>query len=248
MSDQRKIIFLHLPKTGGTTLVNMLHQKYGLQQSQIISGDKDSQLREALDKSIPFLHGHFSYQLIELLHEHNYFSATLLRDPVARVISRYVHLQHSDEPRLIEERESYANFKDYLQSNYAQNWQCQMLSGRPHSKADSKTAYQGALQNLHSFDWVGVAENLNEGLLDLSLKLGFKNVYYPYLNRRKSEKLWQTIYKEHAAEIADLNTVDQQLYEAAKKIYLKNKNIPSSALLKMKIKKIFGPSQPKLKV
>jgi len=246
MSDQRKIIFLHLPKTGGTTLVNMLHQKYGLQQSQLIYGDKDSQLRQALDNQIEFLHGHFSFQLIELLREHDYFSATLLRDPVERVISRYVHLQYSEDANLVAERESYKNFEDYLQSFFAQNWQCQVLGGEMHTKADSKISMQGALRNLYTFDWVGVAEHLNEGMLDLSLKLGFENGYYPYLNKRKSKKLWDSLYRDYAQEIAALNKVDQKLYEAAKKLYQKNKKIPHSALMRMKVKGIFGPSEPKV--
>jgi|GEM_PF-1569081 len=248
MSDQRKIIFLHLPKTGGTTLVNMLHQKYGLQQSQLIYSDKDSQLRDALDQQKTFLHGHFSYQLIDLLQEHNYFTATLLRNPVDRVISRYVHLQYAEDANLVAERESYNSFEDYLQSYYARNWQCQVLCGKMHSKADSKGALQGALYNLHLLDWVGVAEKLNEGMLDLSLKLGFTNNYYPHLNKRKSEKLWNELYDGYAEQIAEVNSNDQKLYAAAKKVYQKNKKIPASALIRMKLKEVFGPSQPKLKI
>lgn len=247
MSDQRKIIFLHLPKTGGTTLVNMLHQKYGLQQSQLIYSDKDSQLGEALEKEKAFLHGHFSYQLIETLRDHNYFSATLLRDPVERVISRFVHLQFAKDANLVAERESYKSFEDYLKSFYARNWQCQVLSGKMHSKADSKEVLQRAIENLQRFDWVGVAEKLNEGMLDLSLKLGFGNNYYPHLNKRKSAELWNEIYNDYAEEIATANSNDQQLYAAAKKVYQKNKKIPNSALIRMKLKEVFGPSQPKLK-
>ena len=78
------------------------------------------------------------------------------------------------------------------------------------------------------------------------LKLGFENTYYPYLNKRKSEQLWKELHKEYAEEIASLNENDQKLYDVAKKIYLKNKNIPPRALIRMKLKEILGPSQPKL--
>jgi hypothetical protein len=225
----------------------MLHQKYGLQQSQLIYRDKDSQLRDALNEQKAFLHGHFSYQLIDLLQDHNYFTATLLRDPVERVISRYVHLAFAEDANLVAERESYKNFEDYLKSYYARNWQCQVLCGNMHSKADSKGTLNGALHNLYNLDWVGVSEKLNEGMLDLSLKLGFENSYYPHLNKRKSDQLWKDLYKDYAEDIAEQNANDQKLYAAAKKIYLKNKKIPSSAIIRMKLKEVFGPSQPKLK-
>jgi hypothetical protein len=247
MSDQRKIIFLHLPKTGGTTLVNMLHQKYGLQQSQLINGDKDSQLMHAINHQIPFIHGHFSFQVIKLLRLHDYFSATVLREPVARVISRYVHLQHSEEPRLVAERDTYAGFEAYLESAYARNWQCQVLSGEMHNLDNPKELYEQARQNLRSFDWVGVADDLNEGMLDLSIKVGFENSYYPHLNKRQSEELWDSLYQEYAEKITELNAYDQRLYRDAKRVYARNKSLPKSALIKMKLKGMFGPSQPKVK-
>jgi hypothetical protein len=247
MVDQRKIIFLHLPKTGGTTLVNMLHQKYGLQQSQIIIGDKDSQLRQAINKQIPFIHGHFSFHIIKVLRLHDYFSATVLREPVARVISRYVHLQYSEEPRLVAERHTYAGFEEYLESSYAVNWQCQVLAGNMHDIANPKEMYEQARQNLHSFNWVGVADELNEGMLDLSGKLGFENSYYPHLNKSRSQELGESLYLEFAEEIAERNIYDQKLYSDAKRIYTRNKKLTSSALIKMKIKEVFGPSQPKIK-
>lgn len=240
MSDQRKIIFLHLPKTGGTTLVNMLHQKYGLEQSQIILGDKDSQLLKAINQQIPFLHGHFSFKVLEMLKEHDYFSATLVRQPVERVISRFVHLEFSEEKRLQEERASYKGFEDYLESYYARNWQCQVLKGEMHSDCNSKLSLQAALQNLHSFDWVGTPDKLNEAMLDLSLKLGFENTYYPHLNKRKSRDLWQKLYDDYAPEIADLNKADQRIYEEAQKIYQRRKSIPWKSALKMKAKWALG--------
>jgi hypothetical protein len=247
MSDQRKIIFLHLPKTGGTTLVNMLHQKYGLQQSQLINGDKDSQLRLAVNNEIRFIHGHFSFDIVKLLHPHDYFSATVLREPVARVISRYVHLQYSEEPRLVAERDTYAGFEEYLESSYALNWQCQVLAGNMHNIANPEENYALAQQNLHSFDWVGVADYLNEGMLDLSSKLGFENRYYPHLNKSQSQELGESLFLEFAEEIRERNIYDQKLYAEAKRMYTKNKKLTSSALLKMKFIEMFGPSQPKIK-
>ena len=234
MSDQRKIIFLHLPKTGGSTLVNILHQYYGLEQSALIAGDDKVAVADAVQAGIPFVHGHFSARL--LAGAPGYLKATMLREASDRVISRYVHLAHSKEERLQKEFASYSSFEDFLQSTYADNWQVRMLSGQWHEGRVNEETYVKAVDQLYAMDWVATADQMATAALDLSLKLGFESYYHPHLNTRASQDLWQEINHKYRASIADLNRFDAQLVVEARALYNRNKELPFAKRLKLKLK------------
>lgn len=234
MSNQRKIIFLHLPKTGGSALVNILHQYYGLEHSALIAGDNDPLFERAIKQGTPFIHGHFSSTLLPSAE--GYFSATLLRNASDRLISRYVHLVHSKESRLQEELASYRDFSDFLTSSYADNWQCRMLSGQWHEGRVNEETYMKAVDRLYEFDWVATAGDQPQASLDLSLKLGFESYYQPRLNVRASQKLWQEIEEQYRPDIADLNRFDQQLVLEASALFARRKSISFFQTLKLNLK------------
>ncbi len=237
MSNQRKIIFLHLPKTAGTSLVNILHQEYRLENSALLAGDDQEAITKAIKEEKLFIHGHFSYNLIEKLNDPDYFKATLLRDASDRVISRYVHLAYSKEPRLREEFYRYKSFEDYLESSFADNWQCRMLSGIWHEERVDETVFRKALANLSKFDWIATAEDMPEAALDLSLKLGFESYYQPRLNRRKSEDLWQQVDRDYRLAIESLNAFDQKLVDFARRSYRAKRRIPILKRWKLALKR-----------
>lgn len=223
-----------MPKTGGTSLVNLLHQHYGLAQSRLMVGDEDPAWPQVLAQSTPFIHGHFSFRRME--EAGAYFKASILRHPVERVISRYVHLMHSKEERLIQERQQYAGFEDYLKSPYARDHQAQLLAGVPGTTPLGPKEILRAEQNLLALDWVATLDQMPTAALDLSLKLGFKSYYQPHLNQRQSDQLWQDCAKRYSEEIAHYNQVDFKLYELAKARYQAEEKIPALARLKLWLK------------
>ena len=236
MSDQRKIIFLHLPKTGGSALVNILHQYYGLENSSLIAGDEDPNFKQAIEQEVPLIHGHFS---ANILHQAKaYFKATLLRNASDRLISRYVHIAHSKEERLQKEFASYANFDSFLNSSYADNWQCRMLAGTWHEGKVNEETYMKAVDQLYQFDWVATAADQPQAALDLSLKLGFETYYNPRLNLRASADMWQEINEKHRSNIAELNRFDAQLVKEARAIFKSKRNLPFIKGLKLKLKQL----------
>ncbi len=236
MSDQRKIIFLHLPKTGGTSLVNILHQHYRLENSALLLGDDSENLKRVVQEGKSFIHGHFSTKLIDQTEVHSFFKACLFRDAADRVISRYVHLVNSEEARLKEEFANYTGFEDYLKSSYADNWQCRMLAGLWHEGRVDEQIFDQAKENLNKFDWVARMEDLPEAALDLSLKLGFSNYSKTHLNSRRSEQLWRELDFKHRDEIESLNIWDQKLIAIVGQRYQEKLAIPIMKQLKLKLK------------
>lgn len=234
MSNQRKLIFLHLPKTGGSALVNILHQYYGLPHSALVAGDQDPLFSEAIEKEKPFIHGHFSSALLQ--EADRYYKATMLRNASDRVISRYVHLAHSKEERLQKEFSNYNGFEDFLESSYADNWQSRMLAGIWHKGKVNEESYLKAVDELFKFDWVATAADLPLAALDLSLKLGFESYYNPQVNQRASDEMWQSLNAEYRPQIEALNRFDVQLVKEAKARFKRELKVPYWKRLKLALK------------
>lgn len=85
--------FLHIPKTGGTSLTNLIDSFY--KKSEILP----YQLPEELVKhwpvnlnNIKLIRGHFGYGIHHIFGRNNLRYFTLLRDPIKRVISSYKHI------------------------------------------------------------------------------------------------------------------------------------------------------------
>ncbi len=95
----RPVVFLHIAKTAGTSIVHFFQQR--LAADQICShGDflrfpKDRASFESQLRRYQFVSGHFGYSDVASLLEESY-AFTFLRDPVDRVLSLYKFCMHAD--------------------------------------------------------------------------------------------------------------------------------------------------------
>lgn len=116
---KQTILFLHIPKSAGTTLTTCLTENYYNKEDAVVDASPNERLRKFYeggifyypegfykspaenvpDYSIPFLSqpglqvvtGHFSYGVHKHIQSESGY-ITMLRDPVERVISLYYHL------------------------------------------------------------------------------------------------------------------------------------------------------------
>ena len=98
----RPIVFLHITKTAGTSIVHFF-RKYMQPDSICSHGDflqmaSSREQRQELLKSYQFVSGHFGYDEVAALIPEAY-SFTFLRDPVDRVLSFYQFCMHPDMQR-----------------------------------------------------------------------------------------------------------------------------------------------------
>jgi hypothetical protein len=106
-------IFMHIQKTAGTTLVNLVRSTYGndniISHGDYLHGINHSPMKchfmvnnQALADfyCVPFLSGHFGYDFTKRYMEGRY-SFTFLRDPVERVLSFYYYCRNQ-KPDLFE--------------------------------------------------------------------------------------------------------------------------------------------------
>src|SRR5262245_57134001 len=88
IDDQIHLIFLHLPKTGGTSLHHHFSQAF---EPHLICPERFSRLdllpRQELSQ-YRYFSGHYTFAQVSLVPEARYI-VTVLRDPIERVVSNY---------------------------------------------------------------------------------------------------------------------------------------------------------------
>jgi hypothetical protein len=226
---ERAVIFLHIPKTAGTTISDIIERSYlpkNLYSRYEISPDRYviefEQIPEAKRKEFKIIQGHLYFGIHKLLPQPStYF--TILRDPVERVISDYYyirrHKKHPFHQTLISEQMSLEDL--IIRGEYhPDNCQTRYLSGVGKSISHgqcTQEALELAKKNLSEyFSVVGILEEFDKTLLILQKRFGWKNIFYTIQNQTKQRLLKDRISEETLSLIHKYNQMDLQLYDYAK--------------------------------
>jgi hypothetical protein len=230
------LVFMHIPKTGGTTLNNILMKNYRYRMDsyggdffpRYFPDEFVSLVRtpEADDSRRPvFFTGHIdvSNDLFRYMPE-RYVVITMLRDPVDRIISHYrFHSTLSDSPLGIEIAGG-LNILDYF-DRFREAIPLQYESLVPRNdKAPQSNSKQvdEALRNLESnISLFGLQEEFDAFVISLARLLGLPHINYSALNQTPPTPVKVT--SKQAAKLRELLALDIAFYEAAAKLYRKRK-------------------------
>lgn len=225
-------VFMHIPKTGGTTLCNILSRKYknSVRIRSVHTIVPDS-IKYKAQLPEPFLlEGHLNYDEVKDISGN--FVFTFLRSPVSRVISHYYFLKEIPSNEFNE----YLNRADTtIESFYAQktkrdidNCLVRYLSGRHKDFGTiDEQDYLLALHNLeHKINFFGLQEYYDESLIMLGKKLGWNLPVYRKKNQTNKKDL---VSEETLQFLKKANKWDIMLYEQAKVIFMQKMNEMSAA-------------------
>lgn len=225
-------IFIHIPKTAGTTLMRIMERSYPRQRiyrsrdAHFVSIDHFAGLPQAQRQSYDLLSGHMPYGV----HPHvprpyRYF--TMLRDPVERVISYFYFIRTHPEHYLHEQvnaaEMSLETFVRRRQSIMVDNLQTRFVSGawvEPiYGACDAETLAR-AQENLRdNIVLVGLTERFDESLLLLRRRLGWRNIYYTRHNVTQRRPSRDQLPASAIAAIAADNQLDAALYAYAETLF-----------------------------
>lgn len=180
-------VFLHLPKTGGTSVRTALRWICGWRgvyttQTNVEDPERIAQKLGNEDRK-QLVRGHLTYGL----HEHieskcRYF--TLARDPVSRVISLYYYIKRGWP----ESEAASMSLEEYIQSDhhaYAFNDQVRRLAGPPYSDDPMDSALlERAMDHLDHNIVSGVTERFDQSLVLFYCRLGWSR--FPFYVRTKT--------------------------------------------------------------
>ena len=222
------LIFLHVPKTAGNTMKNVLAHQYRRQSIHMLEKDFQFEPFSALDaktrSTFAVIWGHMGFGIHRFVPVPSFY-ITFLREPVDRVVSAYYHsITRPDFPRYEEMIRDEITLDTYLTSGRfinADNMQTRMISGTglgvPRGKCD-RGMLDAAKNNLDQFfRFVGVTE-----LFDATLMLMWKGLHWKlpfYLRQNVTERRPNIpdIDPKLRNKIATFNEFDMELYAYARR-------------------------------
>ena len=237
------VIFMHIQKTAGTTLVNLLKRFYG-EKNCMSHGDHLAGFAECANPETffskenilaayqhkKFISGHFGYSFCSAFMDGRY-SFTLLRDPADRILSLYYYWR--SQPR--EGYHVYAlahdnSLKDFLLLGFERHgvmthiWNAQMWQlAHGYCRADRKCLWTFkpeelqamALRNIKTFSFVGTVENFKNCRDEILNALGIANPEDdPVDNAGPSRPDIDALDKSIRAILRKLTAFEQPIYDS----------------------------------
>ncbi len=225
--DKKNLIFIHIPKTAGSTLNKIIKSQFPNKSIFKIDASKEEKSIEELKKlnkkdrnKIRCVMGHMNFGIHKHLPRPSEY-ITVLRNPVDRIISLYYFiLRKQDHPlheRLVATNMSLEDFvNDESIAFNIQNVQARMLSGK---KVETVTQLNLAQKNLKKhFVAVGITERFDDSLVLFSEKLGWEVNEYKSINVTQNRPQRSEIPQHIVQLIEAKNAFDMELYEFADRL------------------------------
>jgi hypothetical protein len=219
-------IFLHIPKTGGMTLYQVLEQNFPAESIWKVPARGEDEFRslpEERRRRFRCIMGHAWFGIHDSI-PNPFFYITMLRDPVERLISQYYHAMRDEGTelhRMIMERK--LTLEEFLQSglDIFYNQQTRLIAGRkgvkmarrktrqapPHIRFQHPVLLEEAKQNMRKFfRFVGLVEKYDESLLVLKKEIGLDRIYY--FRENVTRRIKEQIPSSLRDEILNINRLD----------------------------------------
>ena len=222
-------IHLHIPKTGGTTLRDIIQRQYQSEKILMIPKLEESEniLKEVSTskiKQLKLIQGHLKYGI------HNHFQRrakyfAIIRDPISRVLSTYYYvLSQKNNPQNLSTSNNQMTIYDFVQSGvnpFLINGQTQLISGKTgdidNPIIESEELFSLAKENIENdFLFLGITEMFDETILILKNMLGWHMPYYSIANRTKKKPNYDAVNPTIISFIKEHNQLDIKLYNITK--------------------------------
>ncbi len=231
LSDNLKIAYFHIPKTGGQTFRSILNNQFSDCKRMIVNNEAEatrfSTRKQEEMVSLDLIEGHFGYDHIpNIPRRFIYFS--LMRNPIDRVISQFNHLMNLETgiqsaSKMRQESWSLTDFVDNNDPGLVPlvNAHTFFLGGYlelvKRGISDWNILFEQAVRNLISnFHFVGILERFDEGLIYLQEHYNFKTLYE---NKGVTPETAKTKVSEEDLEVLEKHlTPDIELYNLAVKM------------------------------
>ena len=224
--DRKALIFLHIPKTAGTTLNRIIEWQYS--PFEIFTMDpyriratpeRFKSLPEGRRRRLRVVRGHMFYGIHECLPQGGtYF--TMLRDPVARALSAYYFiLRRPLNPLHRKVKKERLSIEDCIRLfPQRHNLQCRLIAGVKDacSRGDERLLDMAKEHLTKSFSAVGICERFEESLMLMATTFDWE---IPFYRNCKVSKTRPQTNPGTVEMIRDHNRLDVELYEFGRSLF-----------------------------
>lgn len=232
--QRRPALFMHIQKTAGTALMQVMAAHYG--EGNYISHDDYLTKSPADIARLPFVAGHFGHAYAAPLLPGRY-GFVFLRDPVERLLSFYsfclTHYSSQNEDffrlarsvpfdRFLEMAADSPN--DFSQVWNNQTWMLAHGWGVAGCFDDfsEEDLVRLAIRHLDDFAYVGFTETFHDDVLNILHDLGIRNPPPPERHNSSPHRLSVDMLPTATRRLADrLTALDRHVYEHAWSAYLR---------------------------
>lgn len=233
---EKRIFFFHIMKTGGTTLSSLLDKQFDT--SQICPARHWYELEKIpLDELLKYkiFRGHFNFAQLSSFPEFP-FAVTLIRNPIDRVISEYLHWQDAPE-QFLNWHPEYGKILhlakklpilEFIRNedetgffvNNRQTYQLAISHSMPRVpvKMSPGDLLDGARENLAKFQLVGTIETIEKMVDVLCFHFGWMPSSIIPTTRARDKVSRIDMSSELRDELAERNSLDLKLYEYANEL------------------------------
>lgn len=212
-------IFIHIPKSGGTTLSSIIRANLGpldIQDHESLGGrpQRLEDLSSHQKAHVRGVMGHYYYGVHEHFPDRIYRYFTMLRRPIERVVSSYSFLRNYPGYEPVRDMTITQFVDSYPEAN---DLQTRMLAGL--HDCDERGWYRShldkALANMETFSGVGVTERFAESVLLIGEELGWTDLNYTVENVTPNRLSVAALSADDVEYIRAANRLDEILYRRA---------------------------------
>src|SRR5438552_9070929 len=231
-APSQTVIFLHIPKTGGTTFHRILERHFARNQTLTFDGrhhrdeiERFAKLPEPQRARHRLIKGHLYFGFHRLVPGNSTY-LTFLREPVARALSFYSYARSNSDHylyrSLTEERLELRTLLERGTTAELFNLQTRMIAGDQGNldRPLDRSALERAKQNLQTnFCLVGLTEEFDASLILLSRTFDWSLPFYVKKNVSRKKSRPENIDAQTHALLRQANALDLELYEFAQKLF-----------------------------
>lgn len=227
------VLFLHIPKTAGSTLRSLLELQYKNSKALFLMGsDPVQSFNDWMDNNtlehIDLLFGHIDFGIHKnFIKDVDY--ATMIRHPLNRIISHYNYVKRESSHYLHRKViDNNLSLKQFVENGYSlelNNGMVRILIGAGGSHKNEYSKYnipygkcenwmlQEAKENIKQhFKIVGLQEEFEKSIVLLKRTLNW-NTYKPYVSQNRTLKKYKKLDEDTYNAIRKYNELDFQLFE-----------------------------------
>jgi len=221
------IIFLHLPKTAGTTLNRLIEWEYSLGEMYSVdpvlfewSFARLRRLSKRRLRRTRMFKGHMLFGLHEVLPQPATY-ITVLRDPVERVLSAFYFMRsYKLHPLYWKFRNEKWTVEEFVQRSTRDNVQCKIIANAHYHSPCTQEVLDRAIDHLDNyFSVVGLSERFEESLALMKLRFGWQLNSYSSFNVTRARPKKGDLPQATLDLISEKNRFDVALYQHAVRLF-----------------------------